>query len=77
MEPSPDDPLPQAELYERHFPRLLALAISEYHIPASRAELLVHDLLLAQLLRPNLPADVESWLNGALKTAARRLSEVP
>src|SRR4028119_303550 len=56
MEPSPDDPLPQAELYERHFPRLLALAISEYHIPASRAGPPVHDLLLAPLLRPPPPA---------------------
>ena len=76
MEPTPNDLPPESQLYELHFPRLVAMAVSEFHIPEEEAELLVHDLLVAYLFRPNPPADVESWLNGALKLAAEGLDEV-
>lgn len=76
MKPSPDDALPQAQFLELHFPRLVALAISEYHIPESEAGQLVHDLILVQLFRRSAPADAESWLNDALRSAAHSLAGV-
>jgi len=75
MTPAPEDPSAQTQLYELHFPRMVAMATSELHLPEREAVPLVHKLLLAHLFRPNLPADVESWLNGALRTAVQRLAE--
>jgi hypothetical protein len=76
MNPSPKGPLPLTQLYELHFPRLVSIAVSEFHIAEDKAELLVHDLLLAHLFRPNPPADLESSLNAALRTAVQHFDEV-
>ena len=76
MKPSPEGSSPQTQLYELHFPRLVAMAVSQFDMPQGEAELFVHDLLLAHLFRPNLPADAESWLNGALRTGAQHVAEV-
>jgi hypothetical protein len=74
MKPSPQSP--ETQFYEEHFPRLVVIATSDLHMPEDEAQSLVHDLLTAMLFRRNPPPHIESWLEGALRIAARRLAEV-
>lgn len=75
MQPSPHDPSPDTELYELHFPRLVTMATSELRMSEDDAVTLVHGLLIATLFRVNATGDIGSWLDGALRHAARRLAE--
>jgi len=68
-------PSVDTQAYELHFPRLVAVATSEFHIPKEEAMRLVHDLLVSSLFRLNPPGDLASSLDGALRTAAQRLAE--
>jgi hypothetical protein len=72
MNPSPE---PDAAFYEHHFSKLIDIATSELHIPGDEAVTLVHDVLVASICRLQT-ADIESWLRGALQSAALRLTEV-
>jgi len=76
MDPTPYDVAQQEQFYELHYPRLFAIAVSEFQIPEQEAERLVHDLLTTTLFRAAPPANLEMWLDGALKLAAARLAEV-
>ena len=76
MKPSPRKPAVDTQAYELHFPRLVTMATSELHIPEEEATRLVHDLLIATLFRLNPPGDLESSLNGALRSAAQRRARV-
>jgi len=76
MDPTPYGASQQEQFYERYYPRLLVIAVSEFQIPEREAECLVHDLLTATLFRAAAPANMDVWLEGALKLAASRLAEV-
>ena len=73
MTTSPRKPSVDTHAYELHFPRLVTMATSEFQIPKEEAMRLVHDLLIATLFRLNVPADLESSLDSALRSAAQRL----
>ena len=76
MELTPDE-LKWQQFYQRQFPRLLAIAVSELQIPKRKAERLVQDLLITNLFRATPPPNIDVWLEGALRVAASRLAEVP
>ena len=76
MTPSPHGPSPDPTFYERHFPKLVAVATSELALPETEAIALVHDVLLSTMRHLSVISDIDAWLHGAMTSAAHRLAEV-
>lgn len=76
MDPSSAGAPSPTPFYELHFPRLMDIAISEFHLSTGQATALVHDVLLSAVVHDKGTPDMESWLDGALRAAVRRLREV-
>lgn len=65
------DPETATAVYERYFDFLFDIATAKFNFSPDRAEELVHEILLASL-RHRLVGDPDSWLLGAITTAANR-----
>ena len=67
---------PDITFYERHFVQLAAIAVTELHLSEGEAITLVHDILLSSMRSISITSDIDTWLYGALTSAAHRLAEV-
>lgn len=61
-----------ATYYERYFEFLFDIATARFHIPPDRAEDLADEILLCSLRHLPTISDPDSWLLGAITTAAKR-----
>jgi len=59
------------QIYVKHFPFLVSIAVRKFGVPASDADPLVQEVFLSYLKRRNEVHDVHAWLLGAICHASR------
>jgi DNA-directed RNA polymerase specialized sigma24 family protein len=58
-------------LYEAHFDHLVDIAVLQFRVPEAEAQSLAHEVFLTFLRSSQRVRDQESWLDGAMRCAAR------
>ena len=61
-------------LYQAHFGHLVDIAVLQFRVPEAEAETLAHEVFLSFLLASQRVKDRRSWLDGAMRCAARNFA---
>ncbi|HEY6137402.1 MAG TPA: sigma-70 family RNA polymerase sigma factor [Thermoanaerobaculia bacterium] len=59
------------QIYLKHFPFLVSIAVRKFGVPPSEAETLVHEVFVSYLKRSREIQDVHAWLLGGICHASR------
>lgn len=59
------------QIYLKHYPFLVSIAVRKFGVPASEADTLVHEVFLSYLKRSGEVYDVHAWLLGGICHASR------